>query len=165
MRTKDGQEFTFKLNLTARTRDWAVAVQPYLEAVGIKYEINELEFGTWIEQLAVGKHQASLSGWFNFIIDPRADLQSHFESPRPSDATGYNNDEVNALFQQARTVLNRDEEKSLYDQIQMIAEGDAVYAYLWRPQDLLVLGGDFVLPEVQTQSELYARAPEWTTRS
>jgi peptide/nickel transport system substrate-binding protein len=165
VRAKDGQELSFKLNLTARTRDWAVAVQPYLEAVGIKYEINEMEFGTWIEQNAVGKHQASLSGWFNFIIDPRADLQNHFESPRPTDATGYKNDEVDALFKQARTVLTRDEEKPLYDQIQMIAEGDAVYAYLWRPQDLLVLGGDFVLPEVQTQSELYARAPEWSVRA
>ena len=30
VRAKDGQDFTFKLNLTARTRDWAVAVQPYL---------------------------------------------------------------------------------------------------------------------------------------
>ncbi|HKG24323.1 MAG TPA: ABC transporter substrate-binding protein, partial [Thermomicrobiales bacterium] len=164
-RAKDGQEFSFKLNLTARTRDWAVAVQPYLEAVGIKYEINELEFGTWIEQLVVGKHQASLSGWFNFIVDPRADLQNHFESPRPTDSTGYKNDEVDALFQQARAAMTRDEEKALYDQIQMIAEGDAVYAYLWRPQDLQVLGGDFVLPEVQTQSELYARAPEWSVRS
>jgi peptide/nickel transport system substrate-binding protein len=165
VRSKDGQDFTFKLNLTARTRDWAVAVQPYLEAVGIKYEINELEFGTWIEQLAVGKHQASLSGWFNFIVDPRADLQNHFESPRPSDATAYNDEQVNALFLQARAALTRDEEKQLYDQIQMIAEGAPVYSYLWRPQDLLVLGGDFALPDVQTQSELFARAPEWSVKA
>jgi peptide/nickel transport system substrate-binding protein len=163
VRTKDGQELSFTLNLTARTRDWAVAVQPYLEAVGIKYEINELEFGTWIEQLAVGKHQASVGGWFNFIIDPRSDLQSHFESPRPSDATGYNNEEVNALFQQARSALDRETEKPLYDRIQEIAEADAVYVYLWRPQDLLVVAGDFAVPAVQTQSELWARVPEWST--
>src|SRR5262249_27560235 len=88
VRSKGGQDFNFKLNLTAGPRDWAVAVQPYLEAVGIKYQINELEFGTWIEQLAVGKYQAALNGWFNFIIDPRADLQAHFQSPRPTDQSG-----------------------------------------------------------------------------
>jgi peptide/nickel transport system substrate-binding protein len=164
VRSKNGQDFTFKLNVTARTQTWAEAIQPYLEAVGITYEINLLEFGTWIEQMTVGKYQAALNGWFNFIIDPRADLQAHFQSPRPTDQSGYKNDQVDALFQQAATALNRDEEKKLYDQIQMIAEGDAIYAYLWRPQDLLVLAGDFTLPEVQTQSELYARAPEWSVK-
>jgi peptide/nickel transport system substrate-binding protein len=163
--TKNGQTFEFTLNVTATTRDWAVALQPFLEEVGIRYEVNELEFGTWIEQQAVGKHQGSFSGWFNFIIDPRSDLQAHFESPRPTDSTGYSNPEVDALFVQARSALDRETEKQLYDQIQEIAEGDAVYVYLWRPQDLMVLAGDFVLPAVQTQSELYARAPEWGVRA
>lgn len=164
VRSKDGQDFSFKLNLTTRTQDWALAVQPYLEAVGIKFEINLMEFGTWIENLAVGKYEAAFNGWFNFIIDPRADLQTQFQSPRPTDQSGYKNDQVDALFQQAQTALNRDEEKKLYDQIQAIAEGDAVYTYLFRPQDLLVLGGDFTLPAVKTQSELLARAPEWSTK-
>ncbi|MGH2534676.1 MAG: ABC transporter substrate-binding protein [Thermomicrobiales bacterium] len=161
VRTKDGQEFTFALIAYPRTRDWAIAVQPFLEAVGIRYEVNELEFATWIEQQVVGEYQATIGGWFNFIVDPRQDLQGHFESPRPTDATGFNNEEVNALFQQARVALDREEEKAIYDQIQMIAEGEPVHAYLWRLQDLLVVGGEFVVPEVQTQSELYARAPEW----
>jgi peptide/nickel transport system substrate-binding protein len=165
VRSKDGQEFRFALNVSARTRDWGIAVQPFLEEVGIQYEVNELEFGTWIEQLEVGKHQASLGGWFNFIIDPRGDLQSHYESPRPTDATGYNNEEVNALFQQARAALDREEEKRLYDQIQVIVEGEPVHSYLWRPQDLLVVGGDFVVPAVQTQAELFSRAPEWGRRA
>jgi peptide/nickel transport system substrate-binding protein len=165
VRAKDGQKFTFALNVYDRTRDWAIAVQPFLEAVGIKYDVNELEFGAWIDNLAVGKHQASLGGWFNFIVDPRQDLQSHFESPRPSDATGYNNEKVNALFQQARVALDREEEKRLYNQIEEIVNGEPVYSYLWRPQDLLVVGGDFVVPTVKTQSELYARAPEWGKRA
>ncbi|MGH2562086.1 MAG: ABC transporter substrate-binding protein [Thermomicrobiales bacterium] len=165
IRTKDGQEFSFALIAYPRTRDWAIAVQPFLEAVGIRYEVNELEFATWIAQQVVGDYQATIGGWFNFIIDPRGDLQAHFESPRPVDATGYINEEVNALFQQARVALDREEEKALYDQIQMIAESEPVHAYLWRLQDLLVVGRDFVVPEVQTQSELYARAPEWGVRA
>ena len=165
VRSKDGHDFSFKLNVTATTQNWAIALQPYLQAVGIDYQINQLEFGTWIEELAVGKHQASLDGWFNFIIDPRADLQGHSKAHAPSDATGWKNDQVDALFQQAQTALDSNEEKSLYAQIQAIAEGDPVYSYLWRPQDLLVLGGDFTLPTVKTQAELLARAAEWSTRS
>jgi peptide/nickel transport system substrate-binding protein len=165
VRAKDGERFEFTMNVTQRTQEWALAVQPFLAAVGINYQINLLEFGTWIAELVVGKYDGSVGGWINFIIDPRADLQAQFESPRPVDATGYDNEEVNALFAQARLATNRDEEKMLYDQIQEIAAQDAVYVYLWRPQDLLVTTGGLIVPETSTQGELYARLPEWALQS
>jgi peptide/nickel transport system substrate-binding protein len=165
VRTKDGERFEFTLNLTQRFQEWALAIQPMLAAIGIAFQINVLEFGTWIAQLEVGKYEGAVGGWINFIIDPRADLQAQFESPRPVDATGYDNEEVDELFVQARLAMSREDEKELYDQIQEIVEGDAVYVYLWRPQDLLVVRSDLSVPEVSTQGELYARLPEWEVQA
>jgi len=165
VRAKDGQTLEFTMNVYPRTREWMIALQPFLEEIGIRYELNELEFGAWIEATEVGAYEATAGGWFNFIVDPRADLANHFESPRASDATGYSNEEVNDLFAQARVATDRDEEKALYDQIQQIVAEDAVYAYLWRVQDLLVVNGEFVVPEAQIASELYARVAEWGTRA
>src|SRR5690606_21444052 len=104
-------------------------------------------------------------GWGNFILDPRADLQAQFEYPRPTDATGYNNEEVNELFAQARVTLDRDEEIEIYHQIQEITEGEAVYVYLWRNHDLLVVNQQFSLPTASVAGELYDRAAEWSARS
>ncbi|MBA2520639.1 MAG: hypothetical protein H0V24_13305, partial [Chloroflexia bacterium] len=165
VRTKDGERFEFTMNVYARTQEWALAIQPYLAAIGIVYELNVLEFATWISESEVGRYDGTVGGWINFIVDPRADLQGQFESPRPVDATGYDNEEVNQLFEQARLATSREEEKALYDQIQRIVAEAAVYVYLWRPRDLLVARGDLMVPEVSIQGELYARAPEWQLTS
>ena len=50
----------------------------------------------------------------------------------------YKNDQVDQLFAQAVKATSHDEEKRLYDEIQMLAEGDCVYAYLFRPKQLSV---------------------------
>jgi peptide/nickel transport system substrate-binding protein len=136
-----------------------------LKNVGINMRVDVVEFGTWIQRLRVGVHEASFGGWFNFIIDPRADLMAHFLSPRPVDASGYKNDRVDRLFKQARTATDRAQEKKIYDEIQEVAARDAVYVYLWRPQDLLVARNTLVIPEVKTLTELYQSASRWEVRA
>ncbi|HEX5501949.1 MAG TPA: ABC transporter substrate-binding protein, partial [Thermomicrobiales bacterium] len=165
IRAKDGKKFSFTMDVVtggAATQD-VVALQPFLKAVGIEFQINELEFGTYIARHVVGKYEASYFSWANFIIDPREDLQEQFESPRAADYSGYDNAQVNQLFQQARAATSRDDEKKLYDQIQQITGDDAVYVYLWRPQPLLVARNTLALPTVKIPAELFARAAEWAT--
>lgn len=161
VRTKDGDRIEFTLMTISRTNEWALAIQPFLADVGIRYEIEQVEFATWISRMVVGEYEGTIGGWSNGILDPRADLQTHFVSPRPEDATGYDNEQVNELFAQAQVAASREEEKPLYDEIQMIAEGTPVYVHLWRPLDLLVARADLILPEAQTVPELYARMLEW----
>jgi ABC-type transport system substrate-binding protein len=115
--------------------------------------------------LKIGEYEATVVGWNNFIIDPRADLQRTFQNPRPVDSTGYANEEVDALFVEARASLDPEEEKALYFQIQELVETDAPLAYLWRQQDLLVVGPRLTVPETETLSELYDRIPEWQLNS
>ena len=164
VRTKDGQRFEFELIATASTLDMGVVVQPFLADVGLEAQILQLEPGASGSTVA-GEYDARIDGWFNFIIDPRADLSRHFESPRPVDFTGYANEQVDQLFQQSRLATDREEEQRLYAEIQLIAESDAVYVYLWRPQDLLVYQERLVIPEVRTQPELYSTVTAWELRS
>jgi peptide/nickel transport system substrate-binding protein len=161
VRTSGGQRLEFSVITYPQTQDMALAIQPFLKNVGIAVNIEQLEFGTWLSRQKVGSYQAALTGWFTFILDPRADLANHFLSPRPTDATGYNNEQVNQLFAQARTATNRDAEKKLYDQIQEIVSNDAVHVYLWRPSDLLAVRRNITLPDAKLMNEVWSKAPLW----
>ena len=96
------------------------------------------------------------------------DLAAHFWSPTKAargDGTGYKNEQVDQLFAQAAKATSRDEEKRLYDQIQMIVEGDCVYAYLFRPKQLSASTNNLVLPTAKIQAEIYDALPGWTIKS
>jgi len=158
---KDGERFAFTLTVPTAWREDGLAVQPFLQKAGFEVTIKEQGAGQTTGPLQVGEYQAAVDAWNNYIIDPRADLQRWFQNPRPADQTGYRNAQVDALFLKARAALDKNEEKSLYFQIQKLVETDAPLAYLWREQDLLVVASRLTVPETKTLSELYDRIPEW----
>lgn len=163
IREKGGQRLEYGTMVTTTTRDWFLAIQPMLQAVGIgTTKVDVVDFPTWISRLNVGKYESTVNGWGNFAIDPRSDLAAHFRFPRTSgDATGYKNDQVDALFAQAASAVSQEEQKRIYDQIQMIAEGDAVYAYIVRPKVLEVNVKALSLPQAKIQAEIYDGLPKW----
>jgi peptide/nickel transport system substrate-binding protein len=168
IRVKNGQRLEYAMMVTSTTKDWFLAIQPMLQAVGIGIsKVDVVDFPTWISRLNVGKYESTMNGWGNFAIDPRADLAAHFSSPTKAargDATGYKNDQVDQLFAQASKATSHDEEKRLYDQIQMIAEGDCVYACLFRPKQLGATTNNLVIPNAKIQAEIYDALPSWTIR-
>jgi peptide/nickel transport system substrate-binding protein len=161
----NGEKLAFTLTVPTAYRQDGLAVQPFLKEIGFDVTIEEQGAGQVTGPLKVGEYQAAINAWNNFIIDPRADLQRTFQNPRPTDSTGYKNDEVDALFVQARATLNKEEEKALYFEIQNLVETEAPIAYLWRQQDLLVVGQRLVAPQVTSISEFYDRIPEWQLQS
>jgi peptide/nickel transport system substrate-binding protein len=169
IRAKNGQRLEYAMMVTATTKDWFLAIQPMLQAVGIGIsKVDVVDFPTWVSRLNVGQYESTMNGWGNFAIDPRADLAAHFWSPTKAargDATGYKNDQVDQLFAQATKATSHDDEKRLYDQIQMLVEGDCVYAYLFRPQQLGASTNNLVLPSAQIQAEIYDALPSWTIKS
>jgi peptide/nickel transport system substrate-binding protein len=169
IRVKNGQRLEYAMMVTSTTKDWFLAMQPMLQAVGIGIsKVDVVDFPTWISRLNVGKYESTMNGWGNFAIDPRADLAAHFWSPTKAargDGTGYKNEQVDQLFAQATTATLQDEEKRLYDQIQMLVEGDCVYAYLFRPKQLGASTNNLVLPGAKIQAEIYDALPGWTIKS
>src|SRR6266542_3292211 len=168
IRVKGGQRLEYAMMVTSTTKDWFLAIQPMLQAVGIGIsKVDVVDFPTWISRLNVGKYESTMNGWGNFAIDPRADLAAHFWSPTKAargDGTGYKNEQVDQLFTQATKATSHDEEKRLYDQIQMLVEGDCVYAYLVRPKQLGASSNNLVLPTARIQAEIYDALPSWTIK-
>src|SRR5579859_2883937 len=166
IRVKNGQRLEYAMMVTTTTKDWFLAMQPMLQAVGIGIsKVDVVDFPTWISRLNVGKYESTMNGWGNFAIDPRADLAAHFWSPTKAargDGTGYKNEQVDQLFAQATRATSQAEEKRLYDQIQVLVEGDCVYAYLFRPKQLGASTRSLVLPTAQIQAEIYDALPNWT---
>ncbi|MDQ3655145.1 MAG: ABC transporter substrate-binding protein [Chloroflexota bacterium] len=157
----NGERLAFTLTVPTAWRQDGLAVQPFLQEAGFEVTIEEQGAGQVTGPLLVGEFEATVNAWNNFIIDPRADLQRWFQNPRPNDSTGYVNEEVDALFVEARAALDQEVEKSLYFEIQNLVGADAPLVYLWRQQDLLVVGPRLTVPETETLSELYDRIPEW----
>jgi ABC-type transport system substrate-binding protein len=111
-----------------------------------------------------GGYEGTVNAWGNLFVDPRADLSNSFLAPRLVDSTGYNNPQVNDLFKKADNSTKQEEQKALYDQIQQVAEGDAVNVYLWRPYPLMVSRNTLSVPEIKSQGELFAQAAIWAHR-
>jgi peptide/nickel transport system substrate-binding protein len=164
IRAKDGRQLAFTMNTTTRRKEWALSFQPMLKNVGIQMNIDIMEFGTWLARLKPGSYEAALNGWSNFEADPREDLQSQFQSPRANDTTGYKNDRVDQLFDQALTATNREDEKKIYDEIQQITGDEAIYVYLFRPKDLVAVRQPLTVPPLQTAGELYVTVAQWELR-
>ncbi len=160
-----GERLAFTLTVPTAYRQDGLAAQPFLQAIGVEATIEELGAGQVTGPLAVGEFEATINAWNNFIIDPRADLQRWFQNPKPVETTGYRNDEVDALFVEARAELDQETEKAIYFEIQNLIETDAPLVYLWREQDLLVSNQRVSVPEVSSLAELYARIPEWSINS
>lgn len=158
----EGQLLQFTLTVPTAFLLDGLAIQPFLQAIGIDVAVEELAPGQVTGPLAPGDYQAAIGGWNNFIIDPRADLQRFFQTPRPADQTGYENPEVDALILEARAAGDFDTERDLWAQVQNLIAEDAPLALLWRQRDLLLLANNLVVPEVTTLSEWYGRIPEWS---
>jgi peptide/nickel transport system substrate-binding protein len=162
VRTKGDMRLDFKLMDIVRTNDWALAMQPMLQAIGATFTIEQVEFGTWISRMAQKQYDTTIGGWNNGLFDPRGDLQAHFQTGRATDGTGYSNPQVDQLFKQALTLTDRDQEKQIYSQIQQLVAKDVVYVPLFRPQDLYAVRSGLNIPSVTTTPEMYDRAREWT---
>lgn len=159
---ESGEQLQFTLTVpTAYLLD-GLAIQPFLQEIGIDVEIQELAPGQITGPLSPGDYEAAIGAWNNFIIDPRADLQRFFQTPRPADQTGYQNPEVDELILEARSETDTDAERELWGQVQQLIAEDASLALLWRQRELLLLANNLNLPEVTTLSEWYARIPEWS---
>ncbi|MBV8083373.1 MAG: ABC transporter substrate-binding protein [Chloroflexi bacterium] len=161
IRAKNGKKLSFKFTGLVNNNPLALAMQPMLKTVGIDIQPTVLDFGAWIGSLKPGKYEATYGSWANFR-DPRADLTLNFRSPRATDMTTYKNDKVDQLFQQAQVAKSRDEEKPLYDQIQMLVQADYPYPWLWRQRDLIARDSKLVVPDFKTVPQLYQLAPQWS---
>ncbi len=128
---------------------YAVAVQAFWEDIGIKTELELRDLSTLVEQIyqerVVDKpYEILTSGWS--VIGPEPNSYANFYMW--TDALGpnisnYRNEEVNSLFEQARTLSDFDARMAIYEQIEAILWAELPTLPLYRNTEPAVVSSRF----------------------
>ena len=141
----NGFSFTFKVDPSPLSQQIGQIIQSNLKPAGIKVELEQVEFGTLLEQNDSGNFEAMLLGWSG-RIDPDLNIYNFVVTGGDFNASGYSNPEVDRLLGEARTTSDRDRRKELYDQALEILHEEVPYVYLFHSN----LTTDFAMqPTVQ----------------
>jgi peptide/nickel transport system substrate-binding protein len=142
IREKDGRRFEFKLTYGAGSPDFAVfvsQVQNEFRAIGVKIELESIEWNIMQKRLQNREFEAVLSGWATNSWDHDFDQiwsSKQIAKPKSSNAIEYSNPELDRLSEDLRSemdVAKREEKvkriaKILYeDQPVMFVAWDSVF--------------------------------------
>ncbi len=113
----------------------AQVIASQLEPLGITVEIDDVDFGTWLDRQGQGEFDAFMLSWIG-NIDPDDFYYAQHHSEGGFNFQGYANPEVDALLDEARVETDQDARKALYDQaVEMIVD-DASYVFLYNPENI-----------------------------
>ncbi len=141
---KDGKPFYFTIltNQGNSQRSKAgVIIQERLRDVGIRVDIRIVEWAAFLHEFVLkGRFDAVLLSW-NILQDP--DLYDAWHSSRSIpdglNFISYKNDEMDALLEKGRRLVDRAERKKIYDRVQEIMFEDQPYVFLYIPYSLPIV--------------------------
>ena len=120
VRDRDGRPFAFTLNHAStqeigdRTAAW---VQQSLAAVGVKMQIEKLEWRTFLERRRAHKFQAAMSQ-LSFTIPDQFELYHSSARENGLNYFGLSDQEVDRLVESGRTTFDTDERREIYRRLQ-----------------------------------------------
>ncbi|MCI0433487.1 MAG: ABC transporter substrate-binding protein [Gemmatimonadetes bacterium] len=137
----DGRPFEFTLKLPANNafnRDMAELIASDLQALGIRAQLQPLEFGTLVGQIMAPSRDfdAVLMGWES---DFRLSLRALFHSGElggPFQLAGYANPEVDGLLDRAATEIDRATALPDLARLQAILRDEQPWTFLYSWDDL-----------------------------
>lgn len=147
---KDG--ITLEFTLTAFTgnatvEQTAVLVQQYLADIGVKANMEVLEFSTFITDV---RDNRAPDGYYSFIsyMTPEPEPDGNFayfhssNAERGSNFTAYSNPEVDELLELGRTSTDDEERREAYFKVQEILAEDQTRIFLFYPSANLARNED-----------------------
>jgi peptide/nickel transport system substrate-binding protein len=134
---KDGKQLELKLiygpNTSQTLELMAVTIQDYLSRIGIKVNIQAMEWASFLEA-----EQAKEPDWDMYLGAWRATIEPHImftifsEANIPDlNSVAYVNKDVEALFKEAGATYDTEFRKGKYQQIQKILAEDSPYIFLF----------------------------------
>ena len=133
---KDGHKFEFTLQTNAgneRREQVAAIIQQNLKDVGIKVNIQTLDFSSWIDNHVVpGKYQAILIGW-RLTLDPDAEsiFSSKYFPPNGQNSGWYKNERIDQLWVDGYSTTDQEKRKQVYGEIARLISEDLPYVFLY----------------------------------
>jgi peptide/nickel transport system substrate-binding protein len=126
----DGFSFTLKLDPSPTNQQIGQVIQNNLEPAGIDVKLEQLEFGTLLEDSTNGNFEALFLGWSG-RIDPDLNIYDFTVTDGDFNDSGYSNPEVDRLLREARTTSDKERRTELYGQVMEILHEDVPYIYLY----------------------------------
>ncbi|WP_163969414.1 glutathione ABC transporter substrate-binding protein [Oceanobacillus halotolerans] len=118
---EDGFSTTIWTNDNRQRIDAATNVQQQLSEIGIDIEVEVLEWGAYLEQTAQGEHDMFVLGWVTGTGDADYATYPLFHSDNvgdPGNRTFTEDDELDALLEEARQTTDPEERSEVYSQVQ-----------------------------------------------
>lgn len=139
---KDGHKFEFSLQFNTgnkRRESVGAVIQANLKEVGIKVNLEPLDFSSWIENnVNPGKFQSILLGW-SLSIDPDAEsiFSSKFFPPAGQNAGWYKNEKTDELWVKGYSTPKLEDRKAVYADLAKEISTDLPYVFLYQ-QNIIV---------------------------
>ncbi|HEY8393939.1 MAG TPA: ABC transporter substrate-binding protein [Thermaerobacter sp.] len=131
----DGFRFTLKTAASPVTQQVAQALKNMLAEAGIEMEIQQVEFGSLLDDTDNGNYEAAALGWSG-RPDPDGNIYPWLYTGGSQNDSRYSNPDVDRLLDRARQVLDMNQRVELYRQALEIVHRDAPYIYLYYPKNV-----------------------------
>ena len=129
----DGFKTSIWTNDNQQRIDMAIIIQNSLKELNIDVEIEQMEFGTYLDKTAEGEHDMFILGWSNPTGDADYGMYALFHSSQhgdPGNRSFYTNAEVDKLLDQGRREPKQEERIKIYNKVQEHLINDAPMAYV-----------------------------------
>jgi peptide/nickel transport system substrate-binding protein len=127
----------FKMSSASATRQYGGVIQNQLQAVGIPVAIETQEQVSLVEAQKKGQYQLTTSRWVGGNQDPIF-LRDLFTSKGNYNRSGYKNQQLDEILDQAITLTDRDQAKRLYTQAQETISRELPMFPLWNPATMII---------------------------
>jgi peptide/nickel transport system substrate-binding protein len=127
---RDGRPFRFEMTTNTDNilrQDILVALQSQFRQIGVDARARAVEFNTMVDRWMSGGFETLVGGWDLYL---RFDPTQLFETGAPYNGGRYSNPRVDELLRRARTTLDREEAKPLWDEFQQIIHDEQPYIFL-----------------------------------
>ncbi|CAM4183378.1 glutathione ABC transporter substrate-binding protein [Jeotgalicoccus halotolerans] len=133
----DGFDTTIWVNDDQQIIDTAVYIQNELAELNINVEIEQFEWGAYLETLANGNHEMFILGWTTVTGDADYGLYALFHSKHQGAAGNrvfYDNPEVDELLDAGRAEVDDEARQQIYTDIEEILVEESPSSYLFHVQ-------------------------------
>ena len=124
------------------TRRQAQVIAYDFKQIGIRLEIQAVEWNTFVKQVENEPRPMFLLGWVADYPDPDNFLYVLFNSKQwgaEGNHTWYSNKEVDALTEQARTIVSMPERAKIYERVEDIILDDAPWICTYHAVNMVLL--------------------------
>lgn len=136
----DGFDVTLMVNDDNPERvDMAVFLQESLADLDINVNVEQVEWGAYLDATANGEHDMFILGWSNSTGDPDNGIAPLFHSENMGDTGNrsfFDNEELDSLLDEGKQVTEEDERQEIYEQAQQLLVDEAPAIFVRHGENL-----------------------------